>query len=54
MPAALHAQTLSYGHWEFLLIDNASDRPLEEEIDISWYPNARHIYESRLGLTFAR
>jgi len=52
--AALHTQTLAFEHWEFLLIDNASDRPLAEEIDISWHPNARHIHESRLGLTFAR
>jgi glycosyltransferase involved in cell wall biosynthesis len=52
--AALKAQTLSFDQWEFLLIDNASDRDLASEIDLSWHPQARHIREAQLGLTPAR
>ncbi|MFM2061295.1 MAG: hypothetical protein RLZZ507_965 [Cyanobacteriota bacterium] len=51
---ALEAQTLSKGRWELLLIDNASDRTLAEEIDLSWHPQGRHIREDQLGLTPAR
>lgn len=52
--AALKSQTLPLEHWEFLLIDNASDELLSSEIDLSWHPNARHIREQQLGLTPAR
>ena len=51
---ALHKQTLSTEVWEYLLIDNASDQFLSEEIDLSWHPNSRHIREEQLGLTPAR
>ena len=51
---ALRAQTLSKDRWELLLIDNASDRVLAKEWDISWHPLARHIREDELGLTPAR
>jgi len=51
---ALIAQTLPIDQWEFLLIDNASDRPLAAEIDLTWHPNACHIREETLGLTPAR
>lgn len=51
---ALKAQTLSLDQWELLLIDNASDRILASEIDLSWHPHARHIREEQLGLTPAR
>jgi glycosyltransferase involved in cell wall biosynthesis len=51
---ALRCQTLSTGQWELLLIDNASNQPLSEEIDLSWHPQARHIREEQLGLTPAR
>jgi glycosyltransferase involved in cell wall biosynthesis len=52
--AALKSQTLPLEQWEYLLIDNASDRQLSSEIDLSWHPNARHIREEKLGLTPAR
>lgn len=52
--AALKAQTLHHGLWEYLLIDNASDEPLQTRVDISWHPNARHIREETRGLTPAR
>jgi glycosyltransferase involved in cell wall biosynthesis len=51
---ALATQTLPLEQWELLLIDNASDRPLAHEVDLSWHPQARHIQEAQLGLTPAR
>lgn len=51
---ALKLQSLSFEHWELLLIDNASEQVLALTVDLSWHPNARHIREEHLGLTFAR
>lgn len=51
---ALKAQTLPLGEWELLLVDNASNEPLSEQIDLSWHPFARHVREEELGLTSAR
>jgi glycosyltransferase involved in cell wall biosynthesis len=51
---ALKMQTLSLGDWEFLLIDNASDKELSGLWDLSWHPNARHVREDQPGLTSAR
>jgi glycosyltransferase involved in cell wall biosynthesis len=51
---ALDSQTLSKDLWELLLIDNASEKILSTEIDLSWHPNSRHIREDQLGLTPAR
>jgi glycosyltransferase involved in cell wall biosynthesis len=51
---ALREQTLSVEDWELLLVDNASDRILSQEIDLSWHPQGRHIREDELGLTPAR
>lgn len=52
--AALQHQSLSKERWELLLIDNASDRILAEEIDLIWHPQGHHIRENQLGLTPAR
>jgi glycosyltransferase involved in cell wall biosynthesis len=52
--AGLKRQTLSPEQWELLLIDNASDEPLQSICDLSWHPFARHIREERIGLTAAR
>ncbi len=52
--AALKAQTLPLEQWELLLIDNASQKLLSSEIDLSWHSQARHIREEQLGLTHAR
>jgi glycosyltransferase involved in cell wall biosynthesis len=52
--AALKAQTMPTSEWELLLIDNASEEALEKRWDLSWHPNARHIFEPELGLTMAR
>ncbi|MFH7027672.1 MAG: glycosyltransferase [Heteroscytonema crispum UTEX LB 1556] len=52
--AALKSQTLQFEQWELLLIDNASEKLLSSEIDISWHPQSSHIREEQLGLTPAR
>ena len=51
---ALENQSLSKDRWELLLIDNASDAILAEEINLQWHPLGRHIREEKLGLTHAR
>ncbi len=51
---ALKSQTLALDQWELLLIDNASQQPLADRIDLSWHPAARHIFEEQLGLVNAR
>lgn len=51
---ALRKQTLDKWRWEFLLIDNSSQDPLEARVDLSWHSNSRHIREGKLGLTHAR
>jgi glycosyltransferase involved in cell wall biosynthesis len=51
---ALQEQTLPIDLWELILIDNASDKLLSSEIDLSWHPLARHVREDELGLTPAR
>lgn len=50
----LRNQTLPLHKWELLIIDNGSGLPLASSWDISWHPTARHILESKLGLSFAR
>lgn len=52
--AALRNQVLPRDQWEFLLVDNASERRLALQWDVSWHPNARHIREDDLGLATAR
>jgi glycosyltransferase involved in cell wall biosynthesis len=51
---ALERQTLAKDHWELLLIDNASAKPLNSKYDLNWHPNSRHVLEEELGLTPAR
>ncbi|WP_243146930.1 glycosyltransferase [Scytonema sp. UIC 10036] len=51
---ALKNQTLPTELWELLLIDNASDKLLSSEVDLSWHPQSRYIREEKLGLTPAR
>lgn len=51
---ALRDQTLDKQRWEYLLVDNASDQPASLQFELSWHPNARHIKEDRLGLTWTR
>jgi glycosyltransferase involved in cell wall biosynthesis len=51
---ALERQILSQNQWELILIDNCSDRPLAEIVDLTWHTNSRHVREAELGLTQAR
>lgn len=51
---ALKKQTLDYKNWELLIIDNNSDKPISERIDISWHPNSKILLESKQGVTPAR
>jgi hypothetical protein len=51
---ALRAQTLPLAQWELLLVDNGSNETPVPVWDLSWHPNARHIREDKLGLSFAR
>lgn len=50
----LKRQTLPKEQWEFLLIDNLSDLPLEQICDLSWHPAARVVREEELGILPAR
>lgn len=52
--AHLQAQTFPVTRWELLLIDNRSDPPLHEIVNLDWHPSGRIIREERPGLTAAR
>src|SRR5215216_3255811 len=52
--AGLAAQTLPRDQWELVLVDNASNPPLEPWFDVSREPKPRLIQETQLGLTHAR
>jgi len=51
---ALREQTLPYNRWELVVVDNRSDEPLAERVDLSWHPHASMAREETLGLTPAR
>lgn len=51
---ALRAQTLSQEDWELLIVDNASERPASDLVDLSWHSNIGITSEDELGLTRAR
>ncbi|HWL51432.1 MAG TPA: glycosyltransferase family 2 protein [Chthoniobacteraceae bacterium] len=51
---SLKKQTLSFGEWELIVVDNASPEPLAGWLDLSWHRNARSVVEPALGLTRAR
>jgi glycosyltransferase involved in cell wall biosynthesis len=50
----LQAQTLPHAEWELILVDNASDQPLIDRVNLAWHPFARVVLENELGLTLAR
>ena len=52
--AGLQAQTLPKETWEFVVVDNRSDRPIADRFDFSWHPRARMVREETIGLTPAR
>jgi glycosyltransferase involved in cell wall biosynthesis len=51
---ALRNQRLPHNQWELVVVDNRSDEPLADRIDLSWHPSARIVQEETLGLTAAR
>ena len=51
---ALRAQKLPVDQWDLLLVDSASEKPLQSRIDLSWHPGARHLREETPGLLPAR
>ena len=50
----LKRQTLPIRNWEFILVDNASEKPLEKAYDLSWHASGRHEREPQQGITHAR
>lgn len=50
----LRAQTLPVDQWELLVVDNGSQLPTSQWVDLSWHPRGRIIREESLGLTNAR
>lgn len=51
---ALRWQTLPASSWELVIVDNRSDAPLADRLDLAWHPGARMVREETLGLTPAR
>ena len=51
---ALRSQTFSLSPWELVIVDNRSDTPLADRMDLSWHPGARMVREETSGLTPAR
>lgn len=51
---ALRCQSLSHTEWDLTVIDNASDSPLADWVDLAWHPQGRVVREETLGLTPAR
>lgn len=52
--AGLQRQTLAFGKWQLIVIDNGSDQPVCAIADCSWHPNFSCISEHQPGLTQAR
>jgi glycosyltransferase involved in cell wall biosynthesis len=51
---ALRLQTLSLNSWEFVVVDNRSDEPVADRVDLSWHPVVSIVPEETPGLTAAR
>jgi glycosyltransferase involved in cell wall biosynthesis len=51
---ALRQQSLPLSEWELVLVDNRSDVPLADILDLTWHGSATVIREEKLGLTPAR
>jgi hypothetical protein len=52
--AALRQQMLGFEHWDLLIVDNLTERPISDTVDLSWHPRALVVRETTLGLTPAR
>ena len=51
---ALRDQRLPHNCWELVVVDNRSDTPLADRVDMAWHRSARMVREETLGLTPAR
>ena len=51
---ALGQQSLDRLSWELVVVDNHSEPPLADRLDLSFHANARVVREDELGLTHAR
>src|SRR5260370_10394712 len=51
---ALRDQRPPYDRCELVVVDNRSDEPLADRIDLAWHPDAHIVREESLGLTPAR
>ena len=51
---ALKRQSLQMTEWELILVDNLSEPPLAERVDLGWHPRAKVIREEKPGLVHAR
>jgi len=40
--------------WEVIIVDNASDLPVADTVDLRWHPHSMIVREEKLGLTAAR
>lgn len=52
--AALEGQTLDKQEWDYLVVDNGSDVPVEKAFDLSWREGIQVVREPEKGLTRAR
>ena len=51
---ALQDQTLPKSEWELIVVDNHSDDPLANRVDLNWHPHGRTVREDKIGLSRAR
>jgi hypothetical protein len=51
---AFRDQRLPHDQWELVVVDNRSDEPLADRIELSWHPHAHVVREETPGLTLAR
>ncbi|MGC8490400.1 MAG: glycosyltransferase [Syntrophobacteraceae bacterium] len=51
---ALRGQTLPADQWEMLVVDNASNPPISDWMDLAWHPKSFFVREDKIGLTPAR
>jgi glycosyltransferase involved in cell wall biosynthesis len=51
---ALKTQTLPKEQWELVVVDNASNPPLADALDLSWHTQSRIVSEAELGILPAR
>lgn len=52
--AALRAQSLAPTNWDLLIVDNASNPPIANRVDLGWHPSARVVVELCRGIGRAR